>query len=150
MTFEWQVFLSHPWALWLLVAVVSGLLEVSVPYFTFTFVSLASLVAMCAAICAGNWIVQFLSFAVALVLFLMILRPRMLSRLHKSHAMPSRSQALVGCFGEVTESIDAATGTGRILVNGQDWAAKSEQIIAAGQRIVVEDHDGIVLIVKEI
>ena len=132
----------------MVIALVSAILEVTVPNFTFAFLSIAALVAMAVAFCAGLTL-QVLAFASALFLALIFIRPRLLARLQKDHKMVSRSQALVGSEGEVSEAIDPAAGSGRVMVRGQDWAAKSDRPIALGKVIQVESHDGIVLIVKE-
>ncbi len=52
--------------------------------------------------------------------------------------------------GEVTELIDNTRSAGRVIVNGEDWSARADHIIAAGQMIRVVGADGIVLLVKEV
>ena len=64
--------------------------------------------------------------------------------------MPSRTEILLGKKGQVTEWIDPVSGKGRVIVEGQDWAAKSEKSILSGQSVLVEGADGIVLQVREI
>ena len=140
---------NHPWALWLLIALACAILEVALPHLMFAFASGAAFLAMGAALSLG-WTLQILTFGVALLVSLTFARPRLLNRFNKTyHKMPSRAQALVGARGEVTEAIDPLLGTGRISVNGQDWAARSTQPFALGKTIVVDGHDGIVLTVKE-
>jgi membrane protein implicated in regulation of membrane protease activity len=148
MNLSLQDLVLYPWAVWLMLALIAAILEVALPYFTFSFVSFAALVSMLVAF-RGGFVAQCISFALALVVALFFIRPRLLARLHKSNDMPSRSQVLVGALGQVTESIDVKTGSGRVLVNGQDWAARSDEPIANGKAIEVKSHDGIVLIVKE-
>src|SRR4051812_8980439 len=111
--------IAHWWQLWLLIAVVAGILEVALPYFTFAFVSAASLAALLTSFYSG-WPLQTAAFTLALVVSLFFVRPRLINRLHRDHWMPSRSEELIGAKGEVTEIIDPTTSTGRVLVNGQD------------------------------
>jgi membrane protein implicated in regulation of membrane protease activity len=47
----------------------------------------------------------------------------------------------------VTETIEPGEGRGRVMVSGQDWAARSSVVIPAGVDVVVKGADGIVLIV---
>jgi len=59
--------------------------------------------------------------------------------------VPSRTAPLVGKHGLVTVDIDAALGTGRVTVGGEDWAARSRDHLTAGTRVTVVGADGIVL-----
>jgi membrane protein implicated in regulation of membrane protease activity len=140
---------EHAWIGWVLVAVAAGLLELLVPYFTFTFVSGA------AAVCAlcSLWVsfpAQIIIFCVVGLSSLILLRPIFLKKLHFPHKMHSRSQQLMDMTGDVTESIDNNRGTGRVSVNGEDWLARADHVIVAGQVIRVVGADGIVLLVKEV
>jgi len=141
--------MARPWQLWLLIALAAGILEVTVPLFTYAFVSIAALVAMLMSL-QMNFIAQILAFTITLVVTLLFVRPRLLIRFHRDTKMPSRSQELVGSQGEVTEAIDSVASIGRVMVRGQDWAAKSQNALPVGSRVTVSGHDGIVLIVKEI
>ena len=60
----------------------------------------------------------------------------------------SRTEALMGETGQVTEAIDPVLGTGRVVVNGHDWAARSMDPIAVGTQVMVDGSDGIVLLVS--
>ena len=48
----------------------------------------------------------------------------------------------------VTHDIDPVTGTGRINIAGEDWAARSHDPITSGTKVLVVAADGIVLEVK--
>lgn len=145
-----SLFSENPWAFWVLVAVGSAIAEVSLPSFTFIFGSLAAIVATAAAVAGASGPVQIMIFAAALVASMWLLRPRFISKVSKAHHLPSRAQALHGAQGQTTEAIDSTRGTGRVLVAGEDWSARSSTLVPSGKTIVVTDHDGIVLIVKEI
>ena len=45
----------------------------------------------------------------------------------------------------VTHEIDQTLGTGRVTVGGEDWAARSSEVIGTGTKIRVVGADGIVL-----
>jgi membrane protein implicated in regulation of membrane protease activity len=139
--------ISHSWALWTLVAVAAGFIEILVPYFTFSFVSIGAIVAALVALRFGLEI-QCLGFAVTLIVSLVFVRPRLIERFQIANKMVGRNEAMHGLSGIVTEEIDSVRATGRVLVNGQDWAARSDQVITIGKNITVDRSDGIVLIVK--
>jgi membrane protein implicated in regulation of membrane protease activity len=94
-----------------------------------------------------GWEFQAILFAATLMAGLFLIRPRLLRRLEGSAGVPSRTEALRGQAGRVTEAIDPARGIGRVSVGGQDWAARASSPLPAGTEIQVEGADGIVLIV---
>jgi membrane protein implicated in regulation of membrane protease activity len=141
--------ISHAFSVWILLALISGALEMLIPKFAFILASVAALVAAVVSLWAGVPI-QVGVFTLALIGSLFVLRPFLLKRRHSGHKIHSRSQALNGLKGEVTETIDPDKHTGRITVNGEDWSARSEVVIAAGRVVEVVGSDGIVLLVKEV
>lgn len=133
-------------AIWLILALVAGVVEILVPLFGFVFVSLAALIGAGAAAIGLAWPFQVVLFAVTLVLSLVLLRPLFTRRLG-GRGIPSRTEALIGRRGQLVEAVDPVVGTGRVNVGGEDWAARSGVPIPAGAEVVVEGADGIVLIV---
>jgi membrane protein implicated in regulation of membrane protease activity len=95
-------------------------------------------------------LLTLLSAAVALIIgvaWFALVRPRMVKRLGPGK-LPSRTERLVGQTALVTQAINPVLGTGRILVTGEDWAAKSEDPVDQGAKVIVHGADGIVLIVS--
>lgn len=129
---------------WLIVAFVSFIVEVSIPHFGFAFVGTGALAAAALAFFGVAVSLQLLTFAVVLVGSLVLLRSRLLARL-AGRGVPSRTEQLIGKQGMVTHDIDATTGTGRVNVGGQDWAAHCSEALAAGTTVRVVGADGIVL-----
>jgi len=129
---------------WLAVAVVSAIVEVSVPHFGFIFVALAGVVSAVASAIGIGLAAQVIIFAATLAASLLLLRPRVIARLH-GHGVPSRTDPLIGREGIVTTDIDPTLGGGRVNVGGEDWAARSAAAIAVGTRVKVAKADGIVL-----
>lgn len=129
---------------WIVIAVISAVIEVSIPHFGMIFVSVAAVAAALVAYLGYGAIAQSVVFVAALVLTFSFIRPRFKSRLD-AVGVPSRTQALVGREGIVTFDIEATVGAGRVNVGGEDWAAKSTSPIQAGTRIRVVAADGVVL-----
>jgi membrane protein implicated in regulation of membrane protease activity len=136
-------------ALWIAVAIVAGIIEISIPQFGVIFVSLAAIVAAVVAALGGTLVLQVLLFVVALVLSLTLIRPRLLKKID-GPGVPSRTEALIGREGVVTHDIDASVGAGRVNVGGEDWAARSSTPLRAGTRIRVVSADSIVLEVTSV
>ena len=136
-------------AVWVIVALGAGILEVIVPAFGFVFVTLAALLAAVLALLAYGLTVQVVAFAVSALVFLFLLRRFFVHRL-RGPGVPSRTEAITGRIAEVTEQIDPVRGLGRVNVEGHDWAARASVPILAGARVRVDGADGIVLLVSPV
>jgi membrane protein implicated in regulation of membrane protease activity len=129
---------------WLAIAFVAAILEVSIPHFGSAFVSAGAIAAAAAAYLGFTVPLQIGTFVVVLMVSLVALRSTLVGRLG-GQGVPSRTDALVGRHGVVTEDIDPTIGAGRVNVSGEDWAARSAGPLAAGTKIRVVGADGIVL-----
>ena len=134
--------------LWVIVALVAGILEVIVPAFGFIFVALAALVTAMLAWLQIGLAFQVVIFAALALGLIVLLRPVFLKRL--GPGVPDRTDALKGKLAEVTESIDPVRGTGRVIVEGHDWAARAPVPVATGARVQIVGADGIVLLVSPV
>jgi membrane-bound serine protease (ClpP class) len=134
---------------WLAVAFVSAVVEVSIPHFGFAFVGAGAVAAAAVAFLGYTVPTQFATFVLVLVVSIVLLRSQLLARLG-GRGVPSRTDALVGRQAVVTHDIDPTLGTGRVNVAGEDWAARSAEAIAAGARVRVVGSDGIVLEVTRV
>jgi membrane protein implicated in regulation of membrane protease activity len=129
---------------WLAVAFISAVVEVSIPHFGFAFVGAGALVAAAAAFFGFSPQVQLAAFVVVMTVSLVLLRSRLLKGIG-GRGIPSRTESLLGRQGLVTHDIDPTLGTGRINVGGEDWAARSGEPLATGTTVRVVGADGIVL-----
>jgi len=134
-------------AVWVIIALVASILEVVVPAFGFLFVTLAALLGAVLALAGMGLTLQVIVFAAASVFFLFVLRPVFVRRLG-GPGVPSRTEVLYGKLAEVTEVIDPVRGSGRVIVEGHDWAARAAVPVAVGGRVRVDGADGIVLLVS--
>jgi membrane protein implicated in regulation of membrane protease activity len=129
---------------WLAVAFVAAVLEISIPHFGSAFVSAGAIAAAAVAFLGFGGTAQFGVFVVVLTVSLVTLRSGLVAKL-AGRGVPSRTEPLVGRHGLVTHEIDPVTGTGRINIAGQDWAARSHEAVPAGTKVRVTGADGIVL-----
>jgi membrane protein implicated in regulation of membrane protease activity len=130
---------------WLLLAIIAAIVEVSIPQFGVIFVSLAAVVAALAALAGAGGLLQSVVFVVVLAASLVLLRPRFMARFSQAPGVPSRTEALIGRLGIVTIEINPTTGTGRVNVEGQDWAARSRSPLSVDTQVRVVGANGIVL-----
>jgi membrane protein implicated in regulation of membrane protease activity len=130
--------------LWLVVAFVATVFEVSVPHFGSAFVGAGAIAAAAASFLGYGLSVQLVTFIIVMVVSLVTLRSRLLGRLG-GPGVPSRTQPLIGRHGIVTHDIEPMLGTGRVTVGGEDWAARSTEPIPSGTKVTIKGADGIVL-----
>jgi membrane protein implicated in regulation of membrane protease activity len=130
---------------WLAAALVAAIIEVTIPHFGFGFVSIGAIAGAVMAWVGYGVTAQMATFVAVLSVSLLLLRSRLLGRLMSGRGLPSRTDVMIGRHGVATSDIDSTLGSGRVNVGGEDWAAKSSEIIATGTKIRVVGADGIVL-----
>lgn len=131
--------------IWVTVAVLAAIIEITIPHFGIIFISLAAAGSIAAALLGLNVPVQIVAFIIVLGISWFFIRPRLLASLTPAPGVPSRTGALIGTSGIVTEAIDPTIGVGRVNVGGQDWAARSALPLTSGTTVRVVGADGIVL-----
>ena len=141
--------LDVPALAWLAVATIAAILEVSVPHFGSAFVSAGAVAAAVTAFLGYSVTAQFAAFVVVLTASIALLRTRILERVG-GPGVPSRTAPLIGRHGIVTHEVDPTVGTGRVNVGGEDWAARSGEMITVGTQVRVVGADGIVLEVTRV
>jgi len=141
--------LEVPALAWLAVATIAAILEVSVPHFGSAFVSAGAVAAAVTAFLGYSVTAQFAAFVVVLTASIALLRTRILERVG-GPGVPSRTAPLIGRHGIVTHEVDPTVGTGRVNVGGEDWAARSGEMITVGTKVRVVGADGIVLEVTRV
>ena len=135
-------------ALWLILALVAGIVEVLVPALVFLFVALAALLTAVVVWLGFSATIQVVFFAASSLLLLLLVRPVLASKRLAARGVPSRTESLLGKLGHVTEAIDPVRGTGRVNVAGEDWAARATSAVPLGSQVRVDGADGIVLVVS--
>ena len=134
---------------WMAIAILALAIEATNLNLVFLFGGVAALLAGTLAALGIPAVGQILGFALAALILPALLRPRLLRRL-SSVGVLSRTDALIGQTARVTNAIDPINGTGRVLVQGHDWAASSTEPILEGALVEVLGSDGIVLLVAPV
>ncbi len=139
----------NPGLVWLAIAIVAFAVEATNLNLVFLFIGIAALIAGSVAALSIPVIGQVAAFAVAALVIPALLRPRLLGKL-KSQGIISRTDALIGQTGRITQPIDPVAGTGRVIVGGHDWAASSTERLDTGDFVEILGSDGIVLLVAPV
>lgn len=140
------------WHIWVIAAIVFGIIEIFTPSFVALSVALGCLFAALGAGLDMDFKLQLLLFSVGTAIAFFGVRPFMLKYAHrKSNHVRTNIDALCGKTGRVTETIDSAANTGRVVVEGDDWRALTEDnsVIGVGEIIEVLKVDSTRLIVRK-
>ena len=136
------------WWLWILAALVSGIIEVMIVSFVFLMLAIGALAAGIAAACGANLMVQLIVFIVVSVALLVVLRPFLKGRIERSNNyVPSNTDRLIGKSGYVTETVGERHG--RIQFSGGEWSARTEgPELPVGTEVCVDRIDGATAVVS--
>lgn len=147
-----EFFTSNLWLIWVIISIVCLILELSSGDFFLLCFAIGAAVAAIIAGCGANLTWQIILFAVVSALSLLLLRPKLIKKLHKpSRVRLSNAEAMVGQEGRVSERIEEG-GYGRVAIDGDDWKARSadDSAIEKGVRVRVVKMDSIIAIVKPV
>lgn len=92
---------------------------------------------------AWQWVIFV---AVSLVLFLAT-RP-LIRKWNHTPTVHTNADSVIGMEGIVKEEINTLEGTGRVYVNGLNWAARADTVIPVGATVTVLSMQGVTLTVE--
>lgn len=121
---DWM--LMNGWMVWLIIAVLVGVVEILTLDLTFLMLSGGALAAsLVSGVTGGNLILEVLVFVAVAVLLLFAIRPRLLRRLHDAPGKDalSNTDRLPGQPCLVLETVTAHTGLVRL--DGDVWTARA-------------------------
>lgn len=134
---------DHLWESWLIAAGVLGMVELLSLDLIFAMLAGGALVGAVTAALTGSVALSVVLALVSAVAMLGFLRPSVMRRVHSVPALKTGHHTLLGLEGVVLEEI-AASGNGRIKVDGQDWLARAydDQPVPEGARVEVIEIKG--------
>jgi membrane protein implicated in regulation of membrane protease activity len=141
------------WHIWIIAAIVLFIAEIFTPAFLAACLAIGCIFAGITSAMDFNIKVQLLAFSAGTLLSFFGVRPFILRYGHrKSGDLKTNVHALVGKTGKVTVTINNSLNQGRIIVEGDDWKAESEnnEILNAGEKVEIIKVDSTILIVKSI
>lgn len=139
------------WHAWVVLAVLLCIGEVFTPGFYLLPFGLGCLTSAAVSIMGGGLDGQIAGFIIGTLLTFFGIRPALVRWAYGSSAqVKTNVDALPHQTGQVTETIDPKTGTGRVTVCGDDWKAVADQdeVIEAGERVEVVKVTGVRLTVR--
>jgi membrane protein implicated in regulation of membrane protease activity len=142
---------NNLWLFWLIIAIVSLILELSSGTFFIMCFAIGSIITIFCTLLGIPFWSQVLLFAIFSTLSIYWVRPLAIKYLHSSKKERlSNADALISREGIVSETIEQ-NGYGRVKVDGDDWKAKSidGNEIAKGTTVEIVNIESIIITVKE-
>ena len=138
------------WWVWILAALVCGIIEVMSVSFVFLMFAIGALAAGIAGALGANVTIQVIVFVVVTVALLAGLRPFLKGRIDRSAGdVRTNTDALIGKTGYVTEIVGERHG--RIPFSGGEWSARTEGVsIPVGAEVRVDRIDGATAVVSAV
>lgn len=138
------------WWVWILAALVCGIIEVMSVSFVFLMFAIGALAAGIAGALGANVTIQVIVFVVVTVALLAGLRPFLKGRIERSAGdVRTNTDALIGKTGYVTEVVGERHG--RIQFSGGEWSARTEGVsIPVGAEVRVDRIDGATAVVSAV
>lgn len=136
---------------WIAMFVVLIIIEFLTMGLTTIWFAGGALVALFANLFGANSVIQWILFFLVSIVLLLATRPFAVRYLNKGR-VTTNVDSLIGQVGIVEQEIDNLKAMGNIMINGQDWTARSisnDILIEKGKTVVVKSIEGVKLIVVE-
>lgn len=138
--------------IWLAIAILAAVVEALVPSLVSVWFVPAGLAALVVSLLGWPIWVQILVFLVVSLVCIGIIR-RLAKRVVHFHRERTNADRAVGATGIVIQDIDNVMGTGRVVVMGNSWSARSSELdgkIDAGVKVRVDQIIGVTLLVTPV
>lgn len=135
---------------WLVMLIACIVIEAATMGLTTVWFAGGALVAILAAALHAPVAVQIVLFLVVSLLLLSFTRPVAVKYFNRDR-VKTNAEGLIGKQAIVTGDIDNIQGTGQVVLNGQEWSARSvadDMRISVGTVVDVQSINGVKLIVK--
>ena len=136
---------------WLLLSVALFALEAATVDLVAIWFAIGSLIAVIPALMGTPFWVQLAVFLAVSLLTLSITRPMVVDVL-KVRKTSTNADQVIGMVGVVIQEINNVESRGRVLVNGLDWSARSDDgtPIEVDERVLIQQIKGVTLIVERV
>lgn len=135
---------------WLILLAILLLIEIITFGLTTIWFAGGTLVAFIVSLFYDNLLLEIILFLVISLLLLYFTRPYVIKYFNPKR-IKTNYEGLVGKQALVTTAIDNIQAQGQVIVDGQEWSARSidGSRIEVGVRVIIQDISGVKLIVKE-
>ncbi len=139
------------WHIWSIIALLFLIFEIFTPSFIAASIAIGCFCATLISLIGFGLKIELIIFSVGILISFFGVRPFMLKYAQSKNNIKTNTAALIGKVGKVITPINNFENTGRILVNGEDWKARSvdNEKIEIEQLIEVIEIDSTILVVKQ-
>ena len=136
---------------WLIIAVVLGAVEAMTVDLVAIWFAVGAFITILPASFGAPFVVQLLFFIGISLITLVFTRP-VAKNLLKVKKVSTNADQIIGMVGIVTQPIENISGSGRVLVNGLEWAARSDDgaPIQEKENVLIKSIEGVKVIVEKI
>lgn len=134
---------------WLIIFVVLLGIEIATMALTTIWFAAGALVAFIFSLLGAGIELQLAVFVVVSFAVLVLIRPFAKKYVNKGVTM-TNVDGLIGKKAQITEKVDNSRGSGAVVLDGQEWTARSlrdDRVFQAGDLVVVKEIRGVKLIV---
>ncbi len=139
------------WQIWIIIAVLLFIVEVFIPTFFAASLAIGSLAAAIFSFLGFGIEIQLIAFSLGTLAIFFAIRPFMFKYAHKRNGqVETNVDALIGKTAKVIVTIDNSKNEGRVVFEGDDWKAETENndILEPGRKVEILKVDSTLLIVK--
>ena len=139
------------WHIWIIIALLFFIIEVFFPTFLAACIGIGCIAAGIPSYFNYSLEIQILIFCAGVLISFFGARPAMLKYAHrKSRDVKTNVDALTGKIGKVIVTIDNSKNEGRVVVEGDNWRAETENdyLINEGEKVEILKINSTILIVK--
>lgn len=141
------------WVYWVVAALILFIVEMFTSGFAVICLAIGALGGAAASLLGWSLEIQLLVFAVVSFVALIAVRP-ILKRLFfsKGEKVQTNIDAIIGKRGVICVEIEADDDNGRVMIDGLDWRAKSDnnEPLPVGTKVEVVERDSVILTVKKL
>lgn len=137
--------------LWIVLAVVLGIIEASTVNFVTIWFAIGAVFAFVTAVITDSLVFQVAVFTGISVLSLILTRP-FVKKVLNNKTVATNADRYINQKAYVTQTINGVSGSGQIKSMGQIWSAKSEDglDINEGEEVIINRIDGVRAVVSKI
>lgn len=135
---------------WLIAFVVLLIIEIITLGLTTVWFALGAIAAFLAAYVGASTTVQVIVFLIVSIVLLVFTRPIAMKFFNQKRER-TNAESLIGQKALVLEKIDSIHGVGKVIVNGMEWSAKTEESMEIEKDTIVsiKGIQGVKLIVEK-
>lgn len=135
------------WLIWLVIVILLTILEVVTINLVSVWFVISGIVSLFSSFIIDSFYIQFSIFVCLGLILMLLTRPYLVKKLSKPKVATNLDR-VIGMEGIVTEEITKFK-IGEVRVDGKKWSAISNEKIKVGEPVIIEDIEGVKLIVRK-